>query len=328
MSNKNRNLKVGLFAIYLLTFILVLGLVKSTPVTTYISVVKQNSIQVNQSGEVLSQKIKELAEEIDTLATDARVDPIWKGIPGYNGLQINQEKSYQLAKQLGQLSIETLVIDQVKPKVQLEDLPPQPIYRGNPNKPMISLMVNVAWGTEHVHQMLNIFDQYNVKATFFLDGKWLLENEEVARVIIQNGHEIGNHAYSHPDLKTKSEQKIYEEIVKTENLIRKLGVSSKLFAPPSGSYDQRVVNIAHRMKMKVILWTLDTVDWKKPPAEIIVNRIVPNLENGALILMHPTSSTVEALPSIIEGAFQKQFLLGTASDLLSSERAVSIVRLE
>jgi len=320
--------KLGILLLYVSTFLIILHFVNSEPVHTYVQAIKNQSLVVHLPEDDIARQIKEIANKLDQPAIDAKIDPIWKAIPGYDGVRVNQDKSYQLSKKMGQVGIETLVIEQVKPKKQLEDLPLNPIYRGNPEKPMISLMVNVAWGTEYVKEMLEIFDKYQVKSTFFLDGMWLHQNKELALEILKKGHEIGNHAYSHPNLSSKSNEQIYNELAKTENLIEKLGTKSKLFAPPSGDYDERVVSIANKLGMKVVLWTLDTVDWKKPPASTIVERIVPRLENGALILMHPTKPTVEALPRIIEGALRKELQFGTTSDLLSSDRVQSIVRID
>jgi peptidoglycan/xylan/chitin deacetylase (PgdA/CDA1 family) len=72
------------------------------------------------------------------------------------------------------------------------------------------------------------------------------------------------------------------------------------------------------------MWTLDTLDWRKPAPEEITARIVPHIENGVLILMHPTEPTLKALPSIIEGALNKGIELGTLSEVLSSDRIIFI----
>ena len=276
----------------------------------------------------MEREIEELAKKIEEPSIDARIDRVWQAIPGYNGIQVDRERSLHFSKEVGHVNLHTLILQEIEPKVSLSDLPPHPIYRGNPKKPMIAFMVNVAWGTEHLEQMLSIFNQYQVKATFFLDGKWLKEQEKMAKKILAHGHEIGNHAYSHPDLRKLSVERIREEIVKTEELINKLGTASRFFAPPAGAYDQRVVQIAHEQQMYTILWTLDTVDWQKPSAETIVDRILPNLENGSLILMHPTAPTVEALPRLIEGALEKELLPVTVSELISPSRSFFIERLK
>jgi probable sporulation protein (polysaccharide deacetylase family) len=326
---ESKQMKMMGFIIYIVTFTLILSLANSTPIETYMTTLKQKSVEVDQSVEdPLVQDIKLLAKKIDQPPINAKVDRVWKAIPGYNGLKVDIPKSFELSQKMGRVSVDTLVIHEIEPDVLLRDLPPSPIYRGNPKKPMISFMVNVAWGTEHVEEMLDLFEQQGVRVTFFLDGKWLKKHHDLAKKMITLGHEVGNHAYSHPDLRKMSVDRIQEEMIKTNELIEELGVKSVLFAPPSGAYDSRVVQIAHQLKMKTVLWTLDTVDWKDPPSETIVERIVPKLENGALILMHPTPSTVEALPSIIDGAHQKELMLGTVSQLISPHRTLSVVRLD
>lgn len=317
----------------LISFTVMLTVVQTTPIQNYITTVmpidaSHADESVSRFRDPLYQQIQDLAEQFDQEPIDARVDRVWKAIPDLNGVRINVEKSYQIAKQIGKVLPDMLVIEEVEAERTLWDLEPQPIYRGNPAKPFISIMINVAWGTEHVLQLLDIFDQYQVKATFFLDGSWLSRNQEVAKEIVNREHEVGNHAYSHPDLRKMSDARIREEMLKTNQLIEELGVQPRLFAPPSGAFDQRVVNIAREEQMWTILWTLDTVDWRRPTPEAIIKRIVPNLENGALILSHPTEPTVKALPVIIEEARKQQFYVGKVSELLSPERSISIVRLQ
>ncbi len=104
-----------------------------------------------------------------------------------------------------------------------------------------------------------------------------------------------------------------------------LNVNNKWFAPPSGSFNQATVQIAEEQGLKTVLWTIDTVDWQKPPADSIIRKISMKLEPGALILMHPTSSTRDALAGIIATAKAKGYALGTVSETLSSKRIPAAV---
>ncbi|WP_236838497.1 polysaccharide deacetylase family protein [Caldalkalibacillus salinus] len=322
-------LKVIFLMGYILIFAFILTIINQSPIDTYISAVKMESVGVSQKqNDTLYREVESLAQQVTEAPVNARIDKVWKGIPGYNGLEVDVDKTYRLAQQLGEIQLQDLYVNEIEPDVTLDDLPVSPIYRGNAKKPMVSIMVNVAWGTEYVLQMLEVFEQYNVRATFFLDGSWLKKNPEVGKRIVEGGHEVGNHAYSHPDMSQLSISRIREELVKTNELIEELGTSAYVFAPPSGAYDERVVKEAHELNMKTILWTLDTIDWQKPPAHVIVDRIVPRLENGALILSHPTASTVEALPQIIESAMEKEFMVGTVSQLISPSRTLSVVSMD
>ncbi|NIK75572.1 putative sporulation protein (polysaccharide deacetylase family) [Paenibacillus castaneae] len=252
---------------------------------------------------------------------DARIDRVWKAIPGYNGLEIDVEKTLETALLAPSADNIRFIYKEVEPKITLNDLGPYPIYRGNPNKKMISFMINVAWGNEYIEPILKTLKGQNVKATFFFDGSWLKKNPEIAKQIQAEGHEMSNHAYSHPDMKLLNRNDAYMQIAKTEDLLKTtLNVSNKWFAPPSGSFNQATVQIAHEQGLKTVLWTIDTVDWTKPSAESIVRKISSKLEPGALILMHPTASSRDALPGMIASAKAKGYSIGTVSDTLSSAR--------
>ena len=246
----------------LILFLLVgwgaLALTFSQPVQSYLEAVKGLSGSPQVKDPLLAEIIA-LSRTINEEPVDARIDRVWKAIPGYNGLEVDISRSYALAKKMGRVDLRHLVIKEVEPEINLDDLPPAAIYRGNPKKPAIALMINVAWGTEHIEPMLEVLRQYQVRATFFLDGKWLERSERTAALILKEGHEIGNHAYSHPDLRRLKMTEIRTEIAKTEELIRQLGTRSRFFAPPAGAYDDRVVQVARQFNMHTVMWTLDTV---------------------------------------------------------------------
>ncbi|MEH7346836.1 polysaccharide deacetylase family protein [Bacillus sp. JJ1532] len=193
-----------------------------------------------------------------------------------------------------------------------------PIYHGNLNSAKIAFMVNVAWGNEYLKDLLMILKKYQIKLTFFLEGRWVNNNPQSALKIQLAGHEIGNHAYSHPNMITLSDEEIKNEITSTNDVIEQhLKIKPAFFTPPYGYFDQRVIEAAAKEKMKTILWTLDTLDWKLEDHHKIINRIVPNLKNGSIILMHPKKSSLEALPIILNHAAEKRLIVCTISELLS-----------
>lgn len=252
---------------------------------------------------------------------DAKLDRVWKAIPGYNGREVDVERTLQLSKDWIPGQKLPLVFREIPPKVSLDDLGAQPIYKGNPNKPMVALMINVAWGNEFIPGMLETLEQENVKATFFLDGSWLSKNVEIAKQIASKGHEMSNHAYSHKNMSQLGREQAIQEISKTEKLLKEhLGVENKLFAPPSGDFNQQTVKIAAELNLKTVLWTIDTVDWKKPSPQTILTRIANRLEPGAMILMHPTESASRSLEGMIKEIKGRGLVLGTVSELLSSDR--------
>jgi peptidoglycan-N-acetylglucosamine deacetylase len=269
----------------------------------------------------LYQEIVDYAKKHDIPPVNAKIDPVWKAIPGYNGLKTDLKASYKNMKKAGVFNPNKMVTHEVAPKVHLKDLPPSPIYRGNPNKNMVSLLINVAWGDDYLPQMIKTLDKYHVKATFFLDGTWTKEHPDLAMMILEEGHEIGNHAYNHPDLTRKSRQETKNQIEKTNQVIKAtLDISPKWFAPPSGSFNQATIDIAHSLNMYTILWTVDTVDWKHPNPSEMVQRVVSSVGPGSMILMHPTDSTAEGLSQLILDIENRGYKLGTVSDMMSEKR--------
>lgn len=178
---------------------------------------------------------------------------------------------------------------------------------GNPDRPLVALMVNVDWGEEFLPSMLEVLKSKNARVTFFVVGRWARKNPDLLRRMHAEGHEIASHGESHKLATRLSDAELDRLIAQGISTLREtLGVEpSPLFAPPSGDCDARVVSAAERHGCKTILWTLDTVDWKRPSAATIVERVVPRAVPGALILMHPTRPTLEALPEIIDGLRHK-----------------------
>lgn len=275
------------------------------------------------SGDELMTVIREEAAKRREEPIDAVIDRVWKAIPGYNGIEVDIEKTYQKAKALPQGADIPYQYREIKPRVNLEDLAAEPIYRGNPNKPMVAFMINVAWGNEYIVPMLNTLDEAKVKATFFLDGSWLKKNVELAKEIQQRGHQLENHAYSHPNMSQLDDYRARMEISKTKDLLEsELGVDNRWFAPPSGDFNDRTVKQAADYGLKTVLWTLDTVDWKKPLPSSIVQKIADKVAPGTLILMHPTDSSSRALKEMIAVIRAKGLVLGTVEETLSSDRVL------
>ncbi|AZN40900.1 polysaccharide deacetylase family protein [Paenibacillus albus] len=302
------------------------------PLSIYVAAMKHGDATTHiqafdaASGQTsLRDMIETEAQKKRVAAVDAMIDRVWKAIPGYNGLEIDVEKTYLLMKNAPEDAPIRYVYKEVEPKISLDSLGRHPIYKGNPNKPMVALMINVAWGNEYIPSMLATLKKENVKATFFLDGSWLKKNTDVAKTIQAAGHEISNHAYTHPNMSQLDRRSAYNQIAKTEALLQAtLHVKNKWFAPPSGDFNQMTVDVAAEQGLKTVLWTLDTVDWKHPPAYSIIRKIRTRVEPGSLILMHPTDSSSSALEGIITAIKQKGLRLGTVSETLSSKRVALV----
>lgn len=196
-------------------------------------------------------------------------------------------------------------------------LKPVPYYRGPSTKPQMSLMVNVDWGDEFILDMLETLSRHGVSVTWFPTGRWAARAPELLKQIADAGHEIGNHGGWHGMASQMTAAEV-ERLIREgeEAVLRVTGRKTCLFAPPSGDMNDQTVEVAARMGYRTILWTIDTVDWQRPAASVIVDRVVRKAQNGALVLMHPTKPTAEALPVIIRRLREHGFELVTVSKLL------------
>ncbi|MGE8204035.1 polysaccharide deacetylase family protein [Heyndrickxia sp. NPDC080065] len=312
---------IGLSLIAILTLLIV-----NNPLTErYLSQLKADSGYIAAGQNVLYNQIVQAAEKYSIKPQDAKIDRVWKAIPGYNGVKVDIKASYNNMKKDKNFDENKLVFEQIPPKIHLKDLPPSPLYRGNPDKPMVSFLINVAWGNEYLPSILKTLKENNIHATFFLEGRWVKENPELARMIVDSGHEVGNHSYTHPDMKTLSSERVREQLINTNQVIKATtGKQVYLFAPPSGGYRDEVVDIAHSMNLRTIMWSVDTIDWQNPTPETIINRVIPKVHPGALILMHPTESTSKALKTLIMEIKRKQLRIGTVSKLMDEERIIKV----
>ena len=205
----------------------------------------------------------------------------------------------------------------VLPKVYSEPVLAEAYRCGAADSDEVSLSFNVDWGEEYLPDILAVLAEKDVKATFFLTGRWCDNNPALAAEIAAAGHELGNHGYSHASPNASGEEEIVAEIERTKDAIRDAaGVTTRLYAPPSGEAEPHVLTAAARAGCETVLWSVDTVDWQKPDAATVLQRVTAQLHGGDIILAHPTACTLEALPAIIEDARAKGYRFVTVSENL------------
>ncbi|NBJ68349.1 MULTISPECIES: polysaccharide deacetylase family protein [Clostridia] len=308
--------------LHIVVFMIIVGLTFDMEKNPFTPVESPVIIETVKTTDPLYAEIKQKAKEYEEPAQNAYIDKVWKKTPGRNGLKVNVEKSYVKMKQEdGTFTESKLVFDQIAPKIDLKDLPAAPIYRGHPEKKMVALLINVSWGEEYIPEMLSILKDNRVKASFFIEGKWAKNNAELVKMIAEQGHLIGNHAYNHPDMARLSNQSMVDQIVQTNDILKAItGSMPKWFAPPSGSYNNHVVEVSHHLNMETVLWTVDTIDWKNPSVSVMLNRVNNQLHPGATILMHPTAATERGLEELITSIKEKKYKLNTIEKLMEPKR--------
>jgi peptidoglycan-N-acetylglucosamine deacetylase len=169
-------------------------------------------------------------------------------------------------------------------------------------------------------RLLDILKEPNIKVTFFMIGSNVVAHPEIARRALAEGHEIGNHSWTHPELSKLSDQRVTEEITRTQEAIKNAtGFTPTILRPPYGAItkDQREW-IESQLRLSVILWSVDPFDWKRPGASVITERILRGAQSGAIILSHDIhKETVDAMPATLDALLTKGYKFVTVSELIA-----------
>lgn len=196
-----------------------------------------------------------------------------------------------------------------------------PIYKVDCDEQKISISFDASWGAEHTEKILDILDEYNVKATFFLVNIWLDDYPEMAQEIAKRGHEIGLHSVSHPHFTQLNRQQITEELIDNAAKIEEItNLRAKLFRPPFGDYNNTVINTVNSLGFVPIQWSIDSLDWKDLTSDQICQRVIPKVAAGEIILFHNNGlHTAEALPRILQEFKAKGLSCVPIGDLIYKE---------
>lgn len=196
----------------------------------------------------------------------------------------------------------------------------RPYYKGNSTRGEVALMINVYWGTEYLDDMLKVLKNHNAKVTFFVGGCWVEKNKDYLDKMIEAGHEIGNHGYFHKDHAKLNAEQNKTEITANNAIVKSLtGYDMTLFAPPSGSYSDTTLKVAHEAGMSVIMWSRDTIDWRDKDSSLVYSRATNKIGAGDMILMHPTAHTLAALGDILSYYENNNLTPVTVSQIISQE---------
>ncbi len=176
----------------------------------------------------------------------------------------------------------------------------------------------------NVWRILQVLADRGVKATFFVTGEAAANHPDVIRSVVAQGHEIGNHSYSHPYFTQLTSAQMADELSRTATAIRNATGQSPqpFFRPPYGDYNSSVLQAAGDAGYThTIMWTIDTVDWQGVSSAAVRDAVLSRATPGAIALMHVgggASGTPDALPGMIDGLRAAGYQLVTVSELLGS----------
>lgn len=186
--------------------------------------------------------------------------------------------------------------------------------------------------SEYTPEILDILQEHNAKATFFVVGSRAQQNPSIIKSMVKSGHELANHSFHHPDFTGITKEELIHEMDNTSEVLESLtGAPPRLFRPPGGVYNDIIVNTANEEGYMVVMWSWhqDTRDWKSPGVHNIVKTVLNNTRNGDIVLFHDfggdRSQTVEALKQILPKLKEEGYQFVTVSELLQKHTKYNLL---
>lgn len=193
------------------------------------------------------------------------------------------------------------------------------------SQPVVAMTFDDGPHKTNTPRLLDILKERNIKATFFVVGQNVAEYPEIAKRIVDEGHEIANHTWSHAWLTKLSDSGVRRELQKTASVIESTtGVRPTVFRPPYGALSKRQRHwIFDEFDYPAIIWTVDPLDWKRPGVSVVTSRIVNGAKPGAIILAHDIHEpTITAMPGTLDQLLAKGYRFVTVSELIAMEEPV------
>lgn len=169
-------------------------------------------------------------------------------------------------------------------------------------------------------ELLDILARHHIHATFFVIGQNVVQHPEILQRAVREGHEIGNHSWTHPAFAKMRDDAVRAELQKTDDAIRAaIGTRPVLMRPPYGSITARQKRwINSEFGYRTILWDVDPLDWKRPGPAVVTRRIVRATRPGSIILSHDIHpGTIKAMPETFDQLQAKGFRFVTVSELIA-----------
>ena len=142
----------------------------------------------------------------------------------------------------------------------------------------------------HTLRLLDVLAKHDVRATFFMIGRYVRERPDIARAVAVAGHVIGNHTFTHPLLIFQSAAKTRAELTNCHRILGDtIGQHSNLFRPPWGGRRPATLRIAHELGLETVMWNVTGYDWNAPPAAVIERKVARQMRGGDVILLHDGS---------------------------------------
>lgn len=222
------------------------------------------------------------------------------------------EVSQEITSETESLTQETTTASDIPANVSVNNIPVN--TQVDPSKPMVALTFDDGPSRNNTVKILEALKQHGARATFFMVGYNIEGNEDIIKQMAEQGCEPANHTANHGDLSKLDESGIHTEVDTVADKIKALtGQNNVLVRPPYGATSEVVMST---LTEPVILWSVDTEDWKTRNAQAVVSHIQNNVFDGCIILMHDIyPETADAAVQIIEWLDSQGYQMVTVSEL-------------
>jgi peptidoglycan-N-acetylglucosamine deacetylase len=212
-----------------------------------------------------------------------------------------------------------------KPKAPPEPEPKTTVSAVHVDGPYIALTFDDGPDKKLTPRLLDLLAEHHIHVTFFVVGENAVEHPEILQRAVREGHEIGNHSWSHPNLAKMSDENVRSQIQRTQEAITSaIGSRPTLFRPPYGSVTAHQKRFIHdELGYEIILWEVDPLDWKNPGPSVVTSRILKETHPGSIVLSHDIhAQTIQAMPATLAELEAKGFKFVTVSELLKLQTPI------
>ncbi len=189
--------------------------------------------------------------------------------------------------------------------------------------PFIAMTFDDGPHIQNTPRLLDMLKQRGIKATFFLVGENVVQYPQIVKRIVAEGHEIGNHSWSHPQLSKMTDASVHDELQRTHDaIVAACGVVPTIMRPPYGAFTPRQQRWCHgEFGYQIILWDVDPLDWKVRNSAHVESEILKQTVSGSIVLSHDIhKTTVDAMPSTLDALIAKGFKFVTVSELILKDK--------
>lgn len=195
-------------------------------------------------------------------------------------------------------------------------------YKANPNEKKIYLTFDNGFEAGHTESILDTLRKEKVPATFFLVTHYLETAPELVKQMIKDGHIIGNHSHTHPNMAKLSDERMVEQWQKFDEKLKEVaGIERTYYVrPPAGVFSERLLEVGNQHGYTHMFWSIAFKDWDTDEThgkEYAYNHLMSQLHPGAIILMHTVAKhNADALPDFIQEAKKQGYTFGSLDDLV------------